>query len=88
MPGTTAQSSNSKFVTLGGIAYLSSDMEAATLNRRMACDREPDLMIRKSLRGWRHRFYELLEQGPIGDWESRLAALPQLRSTRGLTKLG
>ena len=29
-------------------------------------------MIRKSFRGWRHRFYELLERGSIGDWGSRL----------------
>ncbi|MGA7612928.1 MAG: cyclic nucleotide-binding protein, partial [Xanthobacteraceae bacterium] len=29
-------------------------------------------MIRKSFRGWRHRCYELLERGSIGDWGSRL----------------
>jgi voltage-gated potassium channel len=30
------------------------------------------VMLRKPVRGWRHRCYELLEQGSVGDWGSRL----------------
>ena len=30
------------------------------------------MVIRTSFRGWRHRCYELLERGSIGDWGSRL----------------
>ena len=29
-------------------------------------------MTRKSAHAWRHRCYELLEQGAVGDWASRL----------------
>jgi voltage-gated potassium channel len=30
------------------------------------------MILRKPIRGWRHRCYELLEQGAFGDWASRL----------------
>src|SRR5262245_56073664 len=29
-------------------------------------------MVRKPVRGWRHRCYELLERGSVGDWGSRV----------------
>jgi voltage-gated potassium channel len=50
--------------------YPSSNDDAGP-SRPIACDREPDAPGRLSS-GWRHRCYELLERGSIGDWGSRL----------------